>query len=229
MKAYVRYNHLRQITSKGKPMFLRAYRKINRLLISLIMGSKKGLRLKKNVVFNGLPVIDISEGAEVTIDDGCVINSANKGYHVNMFSPVKLMADRKGAKIIIGKDTRVHGSCIHAYELIQIGNRCLIAANCQIIDGNGHELSADNVMNRINTTSGSSPVIIEDDVWICTGAIILPGVTIGRGSVVAAGSIVTKSIPPFCMYGGSPAKFIKSFANEANDREPVSIMAYRAM
>ena len=52
-------------------------------------------------------------------------------------------------------------------------------------------------------------VVIEDDVWVGTGAIILKGVTIGRGSVVAAGSVVTRSIPPYSIVGGVPARVIK--------------------
>ena len=52
-------------------------------------------------------------------------------------------------------------------------------------------------------------VVIEDDVWIGTRSIILPGVTIGKGSVIAAGSVVTKDVPPYNLVGGIPAKIIK--------------------
>lgn len=52
-------------------------------------------------------------------------------------------------------------------------------------------------------------VIIEDDVWIGTRAIVLHGVTIGRGAVVAAGSVVTKSVPPYAIVGGVPARLIR--------------------
>jgi maltose O-acetyltransferase len=52
-------------------------------------------------------------------------------------------------------------------------------------------------------------VIIEDDVWVGTRAVILRGVTIGRGSIVAAGSVVTKSVPPYAIVAGCPAKVIK--------------------
>jgi acetyltransferase-like isoleucine patch superfamily enzyme len=69
-----------------------------------------------------------------------------------MFSPIKLYAYMPNAKITIGDDITVHGSCIHAYESTTIGKRCLIAANCQIIDGNGHDASFDSVSDRINTT-----------------------------------------------------------------------------
>jgi len=55
----------------------------------------------------------------------------------------------------------------------------------------------------------SGDVIIEDYVWLGSSVIVLPGVTIGRGAVIAAGAVVTKSIPPMCVAGGIPAKFIK--------------------
>ena len=54
-----------------------------------------------------------------------------------------------------------------------------------------------------------SPVVIKDNVWIATGAIILPGVTIGEGAVVGAGAVVTKDVEPWTVVGGNPAKFIK--------------------
>lgn len=200
-------------------MVLKIWRKLIRTLILLIMRAKQGLRIGNGVIFNGYPLIEITKDAEVIIGPNCTINSSNKGYHLNMFSPVKLMADRVGAKIRIGNNTRIHGSCIHAYELVEIGNRCLIAANCQITDCNGHELSFENVANRINTTSGAKPVIIEDDVWICAGTTVLSGVRIGRSSVISAGSVVTKSVPPFCLYGGTPAKVIKIFEPALNKVE----------
>lgn len=138
------------------------------------------------------------------------LNSRNKGYHINMHSPVKLYADRPNAEIIIGDNTRIHGTCIHAYEKISIGKNCLIAANTQIIDGSGHDLSFDNPSNRINTIGDSNPVVIKNNVWIGANSIILPGVTIGEGSVIAAGSVVTRNIPPMVVAGGNPAKVIKS-------------------
>jgi acetyltransferase-like isoleucine patch superfamily enzyme len=94
--------------------------------------------------------------------------------------------------------------------LITIGKNCLIAANCQIMDNSGHDLSFDDVANRINTTGVSSPVTIGDDVWIGANCIILPGVTIGQGSVVSAGSVVTKDIPSMVIAGGIPARVLRS-------------------
>jgi len=175
------------------------------------------ISLKKNISINGklkivgMPIIDIREGASLEIGDNVTLSSRNKGYHINMHSPVKLFADRRDAVIKIGANTRLHGTCIHAYQSIEIGNNCLIAANCQILDGSGHDLSFDDVDNRINTTGNASPIKIDDSVWIGANSIILPGVKIGRGSVISANSVVVKDIPPMVVAGGNPAKIIKSY------------------
>ena len=91
----------------------------------------------------------------------------------------------------------------------------MIAANCQIFDCNGHDLSFSDPVNRINTTGTSKPVNIMDNVWIGADSIILPGVTIGEGAVIAAHSVVTKDVPAMVVAGGNPAQIIKSHATGA--------------
>ncbi len=167
---------------------------------------KEGLRLGRQVKLLGRPIIDASNGGEIRIGDHAVLNSRNQGYHINMHSPVKLLADRPGAVITIGERTRIHGTCIHAWKRVTIGKRCLIAANCQIMDSNGHRVSFDDVENRVDTQGTARPVVIEDCVWIGANSIVLPGVTIGRGSVIAAGSVVCEDVPPMVIAGGNPAR-----------------------
>ena len=60
-------------------------------------------------------------------------------------------------------------------------------------------------------------IILEDDVWLATGVKVMPGVTIGRGTIVAAGSAVTKNLPRFVLAAGVPAKVIKSIEDESNE------------
>jgi acetyltransferase-like isoleucine patch superfamily enzyme len=175
----------------------------------LWISSKRNVRIKGGLILNGQPLIDIRKGSALSIGSGVTLNSRNKGYHINMHSPVKLFADMPGAHIRIGDNTRIHGSCIHACRSVSIGNNCLIAANCQIFDNNGHDLSFSNVENRINTKGASKPIIIEDDVWIGANSVILPGVTIGKGSVVSANSVVTQDIPPMVVAQGNPAIILK--------------------
>lgn len=176
------------------------------------LSSKQNIELKGKVTINGMPLIQIYKGSKLYIGTNVTLNSRNKGYHINLHSPVKLLADRPGAVIRIGDNSRIHGTCIHAYQSVVIGNNCLIAANCQIFDGNGHDLSFPDVDNRINTKGTSKPVVIEDSVWIGANSIVLPGVTIGRGSVVSANSVVVKDIPPLVVVGGNPAKIIKNYS-----------------
>ena len=120
----------------------------------------RGLIIADNAIFKGKPLIKINKGAKIFIGKGAMINSTNTpGYHINMHSPVKLLADRTGAIIKIGEKTRIHGTCIHAYNSVIIGDNCLIAANCQIVDGNAHEISFNNVENRINTRDDGKPIV----------------------------------------------------------------------
>jgi acetyltransferase-like isoleucine patch superfamily enzyme len=172
---------------------------------------KNKLICTNRIIIKGVPKINIIQTAKIIIGNKVVLNSQNDNYHLNMHSRVKLMADRENAVIEIGANTRIHGSCIHAYKKISIGRNCLIAANCQIFDGNGHDLSFPDVENRIHTIGDAREIVIEDNVWIGANCIILPGVRIGFGSVISAGSIVHKDIPPMCLAGGNPVEIIKQY------------------
>jgi acetyltransferase-like isoleucine patch superfamily enzyme len=167
---------------------------------------------KGKIKLNGKPIIDIRNGGKLVIGKNVYLNSINQSYHVNMYSGVKLMADREGAVIEIGENSRIHGSCIHAHRKILIGKNCLIAANTQIFDGGGHDLSFDDIYNRINTIGGSKEVIIEDAVWIGANSIIMPGVRIGKGSIIAAGSVVTKDVPMMSIVGGNPSVILRNYS-----------------
>lgn len=107
-------------------------------------------------------------------------------------------------------------------DQIQIGNNCIINPDC-LFDGRvGKIIIKDNVDIARGTwiftfqhdphsdyhDTKSGDVTIEDHVWIASRVIILPGVTIGRGAVIAAGAVVSRNIPPNCIAGGIPAKVI---------------------
>ena len=152
------------------------------------------------------PIVDIRAGARLNIGSNVTLNSNNQSYHVSLFAPVKLFARIPGASIEIGDNTRIHGSCIHAQSSVSIGRNCLIAGNCQIIDGSGHELAPG---TRLDVSLRAQPIVIEDNVWLGTGVIILPGTTIGSGSVISAGSVVKGTVEKDCLMMGNPAKVVK--------------------
>ncbi len=111
-------------------------------------------------------------------------------------------------KITIGNFTGINMNCwISGGGGIKIGNNVLIGPNV-IIHSANHNFSKTDVLIKDQGHSFKE-VIIEDDVWIGAGAIILPGVKIKRGSVIGAGSIVTKDIPEYSIAVGNPAKVKK--------------------
>lgn len=179
----------------------------------VLKASSSNLERGRGVKVFGLPMFHVTYSAKIILGDDVVLNSVNSGYHLNMHSPVKLMADREGAEIRIGSGTRIHGTCIHAYNRVVIGERCLVAANCQIFDGSGHDLSFENVAKRVETFGSSEPVVIEDFVWIGANCIILPGVRVGKGSVIGAGSVVARDVPPMSLVAGNPAQLIRKFGD----------------
>ncbi len=118
-----------------------------------------------------------------------------------------------GGRITIGDWCYVgHRSEIWSMESIAIGNRVLIAHDVNINDGTSHSLNPHerhthfrHIIDKGHPREklpgiSSSPIIIEDDVWISFGVTILQGVRIGAGSVIAAGSIVTKNVPPGVLF-----------------------------
>jgi maltose O-acetyltransferase len=78
-----------------------------------------------------------------------------------------------------------------------------------VIMTNGHAYENPNIPINQQGATLRKPVVIGNDVWIGTRVVIMPGVTIGNGAVIGAGAIVTKSIPPFAVAAGVPAKVVK--------------------
>lgn len=110
---------------------------------------------------------------------------------------------------------------------VYIGNNVLIGPNVTICSHEHPKVAEQRIVRPVNNTfdpSGRaeieiiSPVIIEDNAWIETGSIVCPGVTIGKNSVIGAGSVVTKSIPPDTLAYGVPCRVIRRIAEE--DRIP---------
>lgn len=150
-----------------------------------------------------------------------------------LISPEAKICARSG-EITIGKNSAVAaGACVQGavsigencsvqmYSIlcgykgspITIGNNVRIAAHCMMVSAN-HRFSDPDKPIR---TQGMdfAPITIEDDVWVASRVNIMAGVTVGRGSVLAAGAVVTKDVPPFSIMAGVPAKCIGKRGNGA--------------
>ncbi len=114
----------------------------------------------------------------------------------------------KGDKISIGDFSGIgENSNLGQTDKITIGNNVMIGPQLMILTQN-HNFENRNQLIRLQGGS-SKPVKIENNVWIGARVTILCGVTVGEGSVIAAGAVVTKDIPPYTVAGGVPAKIIK--------------------
>lgn len=111
-----------------------------------------------------------------------------------------------GTNVTVGDNffLNVNGKLMDSGK-ITIGNNVFIAPDVSIIT----EEHALDIPQRRAGLEYARPVTIGDDVWICTGALILPGVTVGAGSIIGAGSVVTKDVPPGCLAAGNPCRVIR--------------------
>jgi acetyltransferase-like isoleucine patch superfamily enzyme len=108
-------------------------------------------------------------------------------------------------KIEIGNNVLVMNAVrISSASRIVIGDDCMLANNCLLSDADWHGLH-----DRTQPIGETKPIILEKGVWICDSAIICKGVHIGKNSVVGAGAVVTKNIPPNVVVAGNPAGIIK--------------------
>lgn len=125
------------------------------------------------------------------------------GGHVSVLENVLINANR--GHIVIGDHSWIGpGSIIYGNGGVNIGDDVMIASHCVINTVSHHFSRQDMPMSRQGTYC--DPVIIDNDVWIGTAAIILQGVHIGRGSIIGAGAVVTRNIPPFSIAVGMPAR-----------------------
>ena len=145
------------------------------------------------------------------------------GKHVSLYAGVSFALGENGT-CKIGDFTLLNGALIMADERIEIGKHVLVSWNVGIADSDFHPIDA--AQRRIDTLAlapfykdrpprpvqKTAPVIIEDNVWIGMNAVILKGVTIGENSIVAAGAVVSKSVPPNVVVAGNPAVIVKHLA-----------------
>ena len=154
----------------------------------------------------GITKINIGRRSHVYIGNN--VNFANKwevGYPLTCYLRVKGLGVLK-----IWNNVGINSSAIFCDESVTIKDFVHIGGGCQIFDTNFHNIDylgrRDPVLNSLSKTS---PVLIEEDVFIGSRCIICKGVTIGARSIVAAGSVVIHNIPPDELWGGNPAMFIK--------------------
>ena len=167
--------------------------------------------------------------------------TVQKLYAYNNMHPLERDARRAAIRDLlgaVGRDCTVEQPlfCTYGYN-VTLGDNCFLNVNCKLMDsgkitiGNNvfiapnvcliTEEHAMDVEQRLAGLEYAHPVTIGDNVWLCTGVLVLPGVTIGENSAIGAGSVVTKSVPPGVVAAGVPCRVMRNITEADKTRYPL--------
>jgi acetyltransferase-like isoleucine patch superfamily enzyme len=159
-------------------------------------------------------------GNRVMIGEGCFLDAHSLSGRIVLGDDVWLS---RGCYVVAYRNVEVriddrayvgHRCLLYGHGGIHVGRDVLMANDVQLICGN-HTFARRDLPIRAQPTV-EQPIVIEDDVWLGASAIVLGGVTVGRGSVVGAGAVVTHDLPPYSIARGVPAQVVGVRGDEAS-------------
>jgi acetyltransferase-like isoleucine patch superfamily enzyme len=204
--------------NRGLTYYYLAFFFLRGLMYRLCIGSVKGsLFIGKNVAIRYPKNLHL--GNQVIIEDGAEINClASNGMYLGdrvsigkyaIIRPSNMYGGPIGEGLVMGNNSNIGPyNYIGCSGKITIGDNVMLAPRVSIYAEN-HVFDNPNITIKAQGVY-KKEVVIEDDCWIAANAVILAGVTIGKGSVVAAGSVVNEDVPAFSVVAGVPARVIKS-------------------
>lgn len=201
---YIKFNFLRKNTRR-----INGHKIVTASNVVFDVHKDANIILNASIVYGSKPIrgmnmptcLKMTAGTTLEIHDGPLTRYGVEPYNLRYGAYIEVV--NKG-KLTIGQGAANVGLTIMCAKEVTIGNGVRIGRNVSIRDWNGqHVIVNDTYVNH-------APVKIEDHVWLCTGCSIMPGVTIGEGSVVATNAVVTKDVPPRSLVAGTPAKVIKN-------------------
>ena len=165
-------------------------------------------KLKINGVTFGQKIrgnrILIKNTGTIKLGNGVYLNS----YPAGELYITGLLTHCEDSLISIGDNCKLNGTIIHCRSSVSIASDCLFGPGTRIVDNDSHRISIDKEERR--KPPNSAPIKIEENVWVGMNSLILKGVTIGKNSIVAAYSVVTKDVPENVLVAGNPAKVKKT-------------------
>lgn len=160
-----------------------------RMFSFLYLKRGKGSVIYRSVRKDLPPFRKFRLGCYSVVEDYCCLNNAVGDLIIGDYARIGLHA------VIIGP--------------VSIGNHSHIGQHSTLSGLNHNYEDVEQYFDKQGVVT--SPIVIEDDVWVGANSVILPGITIGRHSVIAAGSVVTQSVPPYSVCAGVPAKILKQY------------------
>ena len=147
-----------------------------------------------------LPQVRVTWPHQVSLGDNCTLESDIYFKFDGIWAPGPSIVIRERVFIGLGCEFNIR-------KKIEVGANCLIASGCKFIDHDHGTARRDAPMNQ-QADGAEAEIIVEEDVWLGVNVIVLKGVQIGRGAIVAAGAVVTKDIGAYEIWGGVPARKI---------------------
>jgi len=168
-----------------------------------------GVKFGNNVRIRGTVDIRHPDDGEIIIGNNVLINSAGWGNPIGWSDKTRFELFDNGS-IYIGDNVGISNVSIASSSKVSIGNNVLLGAGVKIYGTDFHPANPeDRLAPNQSELTHSRDIIIEDNVFIGAGAIILKGVHIGKGCTIGAGSVVTKDVPESEIWAGNPARFIR--------------------
>ncbi len=174
-----------------------------------LMMALNGIRWGRGWSFYGLPILQKHRQSVMKFGKGFSLRSSARSNPLGPNHPVILSTLRAGAILEIGENFGMTGGSICVGECVKIGDNVAIGANSVIVDTDFHPIDPQKRLTHPQDGK-TAPIVIEDNVFIGMNCLILKGVTVGQNSVIGAGSVVSRSIPPHSIAAGNPAIVIRS-------------------
>ena len=182
---------------------------------------RQGIMTGTGSIWYGKPIISRWDRSTLRIGKDCRICSRSHDTALGINHAVVLRTLAPDAEIRIGDGVRMSGTTICAKKSVIIGDRCVIGANVTIVDTDFHSLDpATRSSPQDGLTANVLPVVIGNDVFIGGGSFILKGVKLGDGTVIGAGSVVTKTFPPVSIVAGNPARQVATLDSTSRVSTP---------
>lgn len=222
---------LKRINKDSFPHFLRIFSQKTKEIIdtycAYMYAKWWSVDIASGCSFIGKIYFKRAPGGTIKIGKGSRFLSDFTANSLGVNRPCMLSALGYGSELIVGDKTGMSGTVVTAKSSIKIGSRVFCGANTTITDSDAHSIDfRDRVPEDFLPKTadwiepvGVAPVVIEDDVFLGMNVVVLKGVTIGRGTVVGAGSIVTHNLPAFSVAAGQPAEVIYSLKERYPDIE----------
>jgi len=190
-------------------------------LAKRLVAQVRGFYLRRSLCRLGQLALPESSSVLATLNFGPDVDARSTSLSLGECSLLRgtVTFAKNGACLLVGSNTAINGcTSFSIAERVEIGSNVLISFECILMDHDGHSINPLLRQQDLPDLLGgrpkawwnvnASPIRVEDFAWIGARVLILKGVTIGRGAVVAAGSVVTKDVSPFAIVAGNPARQI---------------------